>query len=110
MKKLAVLFLAIGLSSSTVFANNGATEAKEEGKALRTEIFKLVSKFDSDKTVSADVDFMVNKKGEIIVLSVDSENESLEKFVKATLNYKSVKNVVSKRMKVYKFPLKIIRE
>ncbi len=110
MKKFAVLFLAIVFSSATAFANNDATKTKEEGQALRTEIFKLVSIFESEKTVSADVSFMINKKGEIIVLSVDSENEKLEKFVKATLNYKSVKKVVSKRMKVFKLPLKIVRD
>ena len=110
MKKLVVFFMAVALSSTTLFANNDMKKGKEEGTALRTEISNMLNDFETEKSVEADISFMINKKGEIIVLSVDSKNEKLESFVKATLNYKSVKNVVSKRMKVFRLPFKIIKE
>jgi hypothetical protein len=109
MKKLAVLFFVFAMSVTTTFANNDIDKRKEEGKALRTEIIKLIGNYNPEKTVSADVSFMINRKGEIIVLSVTSSDRDLENYVKAALNYQSVKKVAAKRMKVYKLPLKIVK-
>jgi hypothetical protein len=97
------------MSVTTTFANNDIDKRKEEGKTLRTEIIKLIGNYNPEKTVSADVNFMINRKGEIIVLSVTSSDRDLENYVKATLNYQSVKKVAAKRMKVYKLPLKIVK-
>lgn len=109
MKKLAVAFFVFAMSVTTTFATNEDDKRKEEGKTLRTEIIKLIGNYNTDKTVTADVSFMINRQGEIIVLSVNSIDKDLESYVKAVLNYQSVEKVVAKRMKVFKLPLKIVK-
>jgi len=109
MKKLAVLFFVFAMSVTTTFATTGVDKRKEEGKTLRTEITKLIGNYNPEKTVTADVSFMINRKGEIVVLSVTSSDKDLESYVKAALNYQSVEKVAAKRMKIYKLPLKIVK-
>ena len=109
MKKLAVVFFVFAMSATNSFATNEDDKRKEEGKVLRTEIVRLIGNYNAEETLTADVNFMINRKGEIVVLSVSSNNEDLENYVKAALNYQSVKNVAAKRMKVYKLPLKIVK-
>ena len=108
MKKLAVLFFVFTMSVTTTFANNDDDKRKEE-KALRTQIVKLLGNYNSNETVKADVTFLINKKGEIIVISVDSRNRDVERNVKSALNYQYVKKIAAKPMKVYKLPLKIVK-
>ena len=110
MKKLAVLFFGFAMSVTTLFANNDLEKGKEEARAtLRTEIIKLLGNYRVEETTTAEVSFMINRKGEIVVLSVESENEDLENYVKAALNYQSVEKTIAKRMKVYKLPLKMVK-
>lgn len=107
MKKLAVALFVFAMSVTTTFATNDDDKRTKEGKALRTEIIKLIGNYNPEKTVTADVSFMINRQGEIVVLSVASSDKDLENYVKAALNYQSVDKVVAKRMKVFKLPLRI---
>jgi septal ring factor EnvC (AmiA/AmiB activator) len=109
MKKLAVLFFGFAMSATVTFANNDVDKKKKEENSLRTEIVKLLGDYRVEETTSAEVSFMINRKGEIVVLSVKSQNEDVENYVKAALNYQSVENAVAKRMKVYKLPLKMVK-
>lgn len=107
MKKLAVLFFVFAMSVTTTFANNEDDKRKEEVKVLRTKIVQLLGNYTSKETVKAEVTFMINRQGEIIVLSVEADNSDVEGYVKASLNYKSVEKKVAIRMKVYRLPLTI---
>lgn len=109
MKKLAVVFFVFAMSVTTTFANNDDDKRKEGEKALRTQIVKLLGNYNSNQTVEAEVTFMINRKGEIIVLSVDSLDRDIERYVKTTLNYQAVSKLVVKRMKVFKLPIKILK-
>jgi hypothetical protein len=108
MKKL-LLLLAITVSTS-MFANN-SRPAEEVKSEIRTEIIKLLGdvNFKIDQNVTASVEFMINNKGEVIVLTVDTDNIDVESFVKYKLNYKSVTNKYIVKGKVYKMPLKLIK-
>jgi len=59
------------------------------------------------KELSAEVRFIVTENGELIVLSVKTEDEVLDGFVKNRLNYKKVQleNVAPGR--VYELPVRI---
>ncbi|MFY0632067.1 MAG: hypothetical protein JXR05_17035 [Flavobacteriaceae bacterium] len=111
MKKLAVLFFAFAMSVTTTFANNDDDKRKEERKELRTQIVKLLGHYDgySERDIKAEVTFMINKKGEIVIISVESTDANVASYVKSKLNYRFVKNTVTKGMKVYKLPLSIVR-
>ena len=108
MKKLAVLIFVFAMSVTTTFANNEDDKRKEE-RALRTQIVKLLGNYESKETVQAEVKFMINRKGEIIVLSVESENKNVDAYIKSALNYKTVSKKVAKRMRMYIVPLKIVK-
>lgn len=107
MKKLAVLFFACVLSTTTIFANKEDDRKKDEIKVLRTQIVALIGDYSSDETIKAEVSFMINTNGEFIVLDVKSNDENIGKYVKATLNYKAVESKSAMRMKVFKLPLTI---
>lgn len=113
MKKLIVLFLGFTLSTTVLFANNdnSVDAAKSE---LRVQIIKLLEKnkfqLSENEFAKAEVSLLLNNEGQIIVLSVKSKNTLLKNYVKRELNYKKIKVVALKKMKVYRMPLKIIKE
>ncbi|RNC89511.1 MAG: hypothetical protein ED555_08520 [Allomuricauda sp.] len=92
MRKISlVLFAALLFVSGNVLANNPNPEAPT--KALSTQIQKMLNRNsfgEAYEGAHAQVRFTFNKEGEIVVLSVDTENSNLEGFVKGKLNYKKV--------------------
>lgn len=77
---------------------------------LSGQIYEMLkeNQFNADhKEMTAEVRFIVNEKGELVVLSVETKDEILEGFVKNRLNYKKVQldNVAPGR--VYELPVRI---
>lgn len=106
MKKLLFVF---------VFAVSLSTFASEEKPIRNAELRAGIAKLLGEATfinenATAVVSFIINKKGEIIVLLVDSENESIEKYIKSKLNYHVVTKKANLKGKVYKMPVKIIKK
>ena len=67
--------------------------ANETSKPLSTQIQKMLNRNSFGEAYQgehAQVRFTLNKEGEIVVLSVDTDNDTLEGFVKGKLNYKKV--------------------
>lgn len=110
MKKLAVVIFVFAMSVTSTFANN-EDKLKKKGSEVRTEVAKLLGKYDRnlDTNLKTEVSFIINRKNEIVVLSVDSKNQSLVSYVKRKLNYKRIKVSALNYMKVYKLPLKVKR-
>jgi ribosomal protein L7Ae-like RNA K-turn-binding protein len=57
--------------------------------------------------LTAQVRFTLNNESEIVVLSVDTENDILASFVKARLNYKKVDVAGVKEGKMFTIPVRI---
>lgn len=110
MRKLFVTLLVFAMSLST-FANIDRPTEKVNAE-LRTRIVKLLGEadFKVNKELKASVVFMVNKKGEIIVLSVNSQEKSLDKYIKSKLNYRLAGEKYALRGKIYKMPIKIVKK
>jgi hypothetical protein len=80
---------------------------------LRTEIERILehSKFLTEEAVlTARVEFVLNDKGEIVVLQIASNNSKLKTFIKNELNYQPVVtlgkgNISFKRFSI---PVKVI--
>ncbi len=91
MRKFSlVLFAALLFVAGSALANSNT---EKPSKTLSYQIKEMLSNNSLDKEYNgmhAQVRFTFNKEGEIVVLSVDTEDASLEGFVKGRLNYKKV--------------------
>lgn len=99
--------------SVSSFANIETPVSSKEvvKKEIRTKIVKLLGNadFHFDKELTTSVDLFINRKGQIVVLDVKSNNESVVNYVTRKLNYKKVVGKLSKGMKIYKMPLRIVK-
>jgi len=109
MRKLPVMLVAaILFSAGNLFANDfESTDPNKElaiqiGDLLKDNTFML-----AEQDLTAKVLFTLNHKKEIVVISVDTENEVLERFVKSRLNYKTVEIPVSKEGIMFTVPVRI---
>ena len=110
MKKLSVLFLAVAfVISSAVNASTGSAKTKS---VLNKEIKTLLKNpsFKIEKELTAYVTFILNDDNEIVVLSVASESEVLEGFIKSRLNYQKMNFQKDADIKVYKLPVRLVEE
>lgn len=108
MRKLSVLVAAVAfLVASTSFAGTNPASEKVP-TSISVELGKYLSNpdFDFDQGELAKVSFMVNKDNEIVVMSVDSDNEQLISFIKARLNYKKITSKVIKGAE-YTLPIRL---
>ena len=109
MRKLSLVFVAaMLLVTGNILANNSIKD--EPAKKLSTQIGELLddNNFSSDDiSLTAQVRFTLNNEGEIVVLSVDTDNERLESFVKGRLNYKKVEVAGAIEGKMFTIPIKI---
>jgi hypothetical protein len=110
MRKLSLVFVAaMLLATGNILANDSVNTVPT--KKLSAQIGELLEDnylTDNQVNLTAQVRFTLNNEGEIVVLSVDTENKSLESFVKYKLNYKKVEVNDSKEGKMYIVPIRII--
>jgi len=100
---------AMLLSTGTILANSSAN--REPSTGLYAQISKMLSVnsfSDTSSDVTTQVRFTLNGEGEIVVLSVATESENLERFVKNRLNYKKVKISNVKEGKLYTIAVRIV--
>lgn len=97
MKKIQAILLASVLLVGT-YASAGTISAKDKKNSTTEEIRSLLTdtNFNVEHDIIAQVTFMLNKEGEIIVLSVDTEDSVVESFVKARLNYHKLSGKLEK--------------
>lgn len=112
MKKVKLILVAVAIMVSSVsFATNGnPTTTKKE---LHNQIVSILgNKVEAlaETNLEAEVSFTLNSKSEIVVLSVKSDNQKMENFVKNKLNYKKVAVKAVNEGKIYRVPLKIVNE
>jgi hypothetical protein len=110
MKKLSLILVAFGLIlTSTLSAATVPVVAVSSPTSL--EIGELLEnpQFLVEEEMEAFVTFVLNKENEIVVLSVDTDNDTMERFVKNRLNYQKL-NVSLKQGTEYKVPIRITSE
>ena len=111
MKKIGILLLALAFSfasSVSVYATE-PTDSTEPAKMISKQIGKLLEDphFPIEKDEVAEVRFMLNDKNEIVVLTVDSTNNQVERFIKARLNYIKLGVQLEEKSKEYKVTVKL---
>lgn len=107
MRKVNVILMAFVLLMSTTLltaavnpVNPKSNTSEEIGKLLKNPGFLI------ETETTAFVTFVVNKESEIVVLSVESDNESMERYIKQRLNYKKLEST-SKQGKEYIVPVRM---
>ena len=108
--KLVALVLAICISSISFAAPTETADPKSE---LREQIIDLLGDTNvafSDNALEAKVVFTLNDQSEIVIVSVNCENEILDGFIKRKLNYKKVQVSALDEGEIYRMPLKIVHK
>ncbi|WMI65639.1 hypothetical protein RBH94_00415 [Aestuariibaculum sp. YM273] len=111
MKTIKVLLvLAILLCSNTIFANNSKVNDLPKTETITVEIQKILknSNLEFTEEVSANVYFTINNKSEIVVLSIDSDSDELEQFLKYKLNYCKIQAEGMAPGRKYLIPVKLV--
>lgn len=62
----------------------------------------------ADNKIVAEIVFTLNEKSEIVIVSVKSQNQRIDSFVKSKLNYKKVHLKTINEDKIYHMPLTIV--
>jgi len=109
MRKLSLVFVAaMLLATGNILADDSVKE--DPTKKLSTQIGELLGnnyETSEDVRLTTQVRFTLNNESEIVVLSVDTENDILASFVKARLNYKKVDVAGVKEGKMFTIPVRI---
>lgn len=109
MRKLSLVFVAaMLLVSGNILANDFIRN--NPTKKLSTQIGEFLQDnylTAKDVSLTAQVRFTLNNQGEIVVLSVDTQDERFESFVKARLNYKKVEVEDATEGKMFTIPIRI---
>ncbi len=109
MRKLpVVLAAALLLAAGTLSANEpGTTEPKKDLATQISDLLKDNSFIVQEQDITANVLFTLNHNKEIVVISVDTKDELLERFVKSRLNYQQVSLDQTAEGKLFTVPVRI---
>ena len=107
MKKLKLVAVALVIGTASLFASN-MEDTEESKKLMRTQIVELLDSpnFVVENEMTVDITFTFSSQGELIVLSVDSNNSDVLSYIRKNLNYKIIENP-GERDKLYTIPLKV---
>ena len=108
MKNVKVLLVASALFIGTFIST--ATEKEPVVKSkFSAEVAKLLDNPNLEMDVTTSVSFIINSEKEIVVLSVDTDNNAVERFIKSRLNYAKVESYLING-KEYTVPIRIVSE
>ena len=106
MRKFKLLALALLIGTASIFATEMNPDSSKKG--MRTQIVKLLNTpdFTIENDIQVNITFTFSSEGEIVVLSVDSKDRDVLKYIRKNLNYKKIQNP-GKRDKLYSMPIKV---
>ncbi len=107
MKTIKSILLAVVLVSvTTLSAANQPVDDKKQIQLASEEIAEMLKSpsFEVTEKLSAQVSLFVNDEDQLVVLSVHTDNQTLENYVKARLNYQKLNNGLEKG-KAYQLPV-----
>ncbi len=97
------------LNVVTTFANPIKPTDQLRGEIVDIIGFSFLDDYEENE-YSAEVLFTVNSEQELIVLSVNSESDEAEDYLRDKLNYKKVDHLPSKYGEIYLLPVKMVKE
>lgn len=112
MRKFNELVLVIALMfSGSIFASTEPVKDLKSSNPVTEKIVKLLGDLQVDlkDDTTATVVLTVNKDNEIVVLSVDSEVESIKRLIKNRINYQKLDRKFDKSREIYSVPVTILK-
>ena len=107
MRKLSLIMVAVALVMTSVTSAAVVTEdVKNSPTEEQIRVLLENPNLEISSDVNAFVTFMLNDDHEIVVLTVDTDNEVVERFVKARLNYHKIESLL-KVGQEYQVPITI---
>ena len=110
MKNLKTIIAIVALSFATVLPASANNEKEPTVKTeLRSKIINLLGQhtYKINKQLTAEVSLMLNNENELVVISIDSEDDNISQYVKSKLNYKKVSIKGLSKGVIYRIPLKM---
>ncbi len=103
-----MIALVVAFTMTTVLSASTNPIKVENPSSICDQISELLAKpgFEVDTQVDANVTFMINNDFELVVVSVDTDNEEVANFIKQRLNYKKV--ATAKGQKTFNLPVQIV--
>ncbi|WP_431158724.1 hypothetical protein [Winogradskyella poriferorum] len=110
MKTLKMSVLAVAIAFSSVLSASTNPIKKAEPKSVSESVGEFLKNPDLQLSsdVSAIVDIIINENDEMVVLNVETDNESVENYIKGRLNYKKLSKETIGYNKSFKVPVKLI--
>ncbi|MGB5943756.1 MAG: hypothetical protein WBG71_12810 [Leeuwenhoekiella sp.] len=90
MKTVSILLVAILIVATSLFAE-AKTKTESPQQQLRSQVITLLDNPNialEEDLATSEISLMVNNKGQIVVIDVDTNNETVASYVKSRLNYK----------------------
>ena len=112
MKNLKLFIVALALTFAIQVSANNPDPVKPSAELRSELVHHLGDKafFESyDQEVTAKVLFTVNTRGEIIVISIESEDQGVIDLIKYKINYKKVSYLPKKAGEMYLMPVRIVK-
>ena len=110
MKTIKTLLFGILLTfSSQIFANTKVTLPKDS-LTLQEQVKKLLNIDETSvyQDIVVKVEFKLSKDNEITVMSIDTQNFEIIRFIKTSLNKKTLSIDTAGKSKLYSIPVKFI--
>ena len=106
--KMLLLIAAIAFSNAISASTNPIETVEPE--TVKETISKLLKnpRVQFNKDMNAMVKFTINDDNEIVVLSVDTQNEAFESFIKTRLNYKKISKQAIGNKRNFSIPVTLI--
>ncbi len=112
MRQLKTVLLVVAITFSSVLMASTNPEDRKTESAITDQVANLLKnpKFILEKEVVASVKITLNKNNELVVLSVDSQEEYISNFIKTRLNYTALPVAVNGKQKTFIVPVRVIPE
>jgi hypothetical protein len=109
MRTLKMLVLVVAITFSSVLSASTNPIEKAEPATITEVVGELLKnpKFQLETEVNAMVTVFINENDEMVVLSVDTDSEVVEHYIKGRLNYKKLSKEAIGSKTSFKIPVKV---
>ncbi|MGB5363148.1 MAG: hypothetical protein WBN17_07585 [Aureibaculum sp.] len=114
MKNLKLIAVAFAFAIFTTSFSFASTLEDNPNSELREQIVELLNnaeiEIDTHELI-AEVIFILNKKNELIIIDVNTNDEKADYLLRTNLDHKKVKTMLnSVQGKIYTIPIRIVKE